>query len=784
MKTKTKKKLLITAVVIIAPILLFKVLLFILPFPHLNHFVQRQNSTRFYDRNGELLQILSLEEGLRREWYPLEELPPELLEIFIAAEDKNFYRHGGIDFLAVMRAAWQNIRHKKTVSGASTITMQLARLIYPRSSDESLITAKIRETWLALRIESRLPKETILELYLNSLPFGRQAEGVGSALRTYFGITPSQTSIAHLYALAVIPRRPSLYDPIKNPQGVYEQAIQIDTEPTFEFTYDQWVAQLTPPTKPTYPTKAQHFILYIISEYKKTNTTLPPELHLTLDNRLNDYIAELINNKLEQYAYARLSNGSALAIDNKTGEILVWVGNGDFDDERGGQIDGVLVQNQPGSSMKPFLYALGIERGIGPTTIFADVPQEFGAENVYIPMNFNKRYNGPQSIRVSLASSLNVPAVNLLYRLGVKNYMELLQKLKFTSLDRESTTIGLSLALGSGEVSLFELVRGFSAFPMDGTPIEPIFISTKKTDIQQTTKTENKPPRAFSSDTARIICDFLSDKSARSLGFGTNNVFVTEYPSMFKTGTSNQFQDIVAVGLTPAYTVGCWMGNFSGETVIQKTGSTIPALIVRSTLDSLMETTTISGTLPEKFKEPQHYTKQNVCALSIMIPTEACTSQVEEFLPRGRASEQLQNCNWHYIAENKIRVRYPPEYQRWFSTQRNISGTLEASEHFGETENNNATNREGETRLNFISPLNNSVFIYDPSIESNSQQIRVDCIGGSGDSASLYLNGTLLKEQTRPYIWYVPILPGTHQLEVRDDSGETAHINIDVQGTL
>lgn len=772
----TKKTLLFVAVSVIGIIAVFHLVLFFIPFPQLSDFLNRQYSTRFYDRNGDLLQILALEDGLRREWYNLEDLPAELVDIFISAEDKNFYRHGGIDFIAGIRAAIQNIQSKKTVSGASTITMQLARIIYPRSNNESRIKAKIREAWLSLLIEARLSKDSILELYLNSLPFGRQAEGVGSGLRTYFGITPTEATLAHFYALAVIPRTPTLYNPHQNPEAVYAQAVQISSDYSLDMTYDEWSAYIQTPSESAYPVKAPHFILHVTNEYKKQNLIIPPTLHVTLDNRLNESVTAILQRELHRYADFRLSDGSVFAVDHKTGEILLWIGNADFYDERRGQIDGVSIKNQAGSAMKPFLYAKAIEEGISPASVFADVPYEFGAENVYIPLNFNNRYNGPQTMRVSLASSLNVPAVYLLYRLGVNNYMHTLQELGFDSLANQIDSVGLSLALGSGEVTLFELVRAFSVFPSDGVLREPTFLLN-----DADTNTIAKSTSVFSVDTARIICDFLSDKNATSLGFGINNVFKTDYPSMFKTGTSNQFQDIVALGATSKYSVGCWMGNFSGDTVIGKTGSSIPAEIVRNIMDMLMQAEKNAGNTAEGFALPEHYEKHYVCALSAMLPTEVCPAVLKEFLPIGHGgynSTHHQTCNWHYTENSKVTVRYPEEYQRWFSSQRNIAGNLQGNVI---DEHNNTINTEN---LTLISPLNNSVFVYDPAVDSAFQQIRVDCIGGIGDEASLYMNNVLTETKKRPYIWYVPIYPGTHTLQVHDNAGEIASITIHVQGNV
>ena len=279
-----------------------------------------------------------------------------------------------------------------------------------------------------------------------------------------------------------------------------------------------------------------------------------------------------MNDALLEAQKSRISNASILVIDNKTGEPIVWAGNAQFfDEDHSGQSDGVLVRNQPGSSMKPFLYALALETDdehgnplFSPGTILADIPQEFGDEKLYIPSNFNNRYNGPVRFRVALASSLNVPAVYLLNTIGVDNYLNKLFELGFDSLKKSGKEADLGLALGAGEVSLKELVTAFAVFPRDGKDFN------------------NR--QIYHSDTARIICSILSDKAARALGFGYSQTFQTDYPAIFKTGTSNQYQDIVALGATKQYTVGVWMGNFSGQTVVGKTGSSLPAWVAKNFL--------------------------------------------------------------------------------------------------------------------------------------------------------------------------------------------------------
>ena len=691
-------------------VLFLQCVLKIMPSPTLTAFLQRENSTRFYDRNGVLLQVRPLGDGLRREYYSLDELPENLVNAFVEAEDKNFYYHCGVDFASIARAVVQNKRAGRVVSGASTITMQLVRIIYPRKKSVSAGT-KVLEMFRAFFLEAKLSKKKILELYLNSVPFGFQTEGVGSASRTFFGRTPDKLSLDEIKVLSVIPRRPALYAP----------------EKSFE-----------------YPLLCPHFVSYVIQMYKAEKLRLPDKLVLSIDSNLVTGCEKQIQKKLEEYKEARIHNGTACAMNNKTGELVLWVGNASFyDDEHSGQIDGVLTLNQPGSSMKPFLYAMALENGFSPTDILPDIPQDFGGEGVYIPFNFNNKYNGPVRMRVALASSLNVPAVYLLYNMGVQNYIDLLLKLGFNSLQSQRTELGLSLALGGGEVSLLEMVHAFSVFPNDGFLVN---YCVEKAYAERSFSKRAFKKKIYASDTARIMCDILSDSASRELGFGHGYVFKTKYPSIFKTGTSNQYQNIIAVGATTEFTVGVWFGNFGGDTVIGETGSSIPARIVREILDELTDSYGAG-----KFLKPNEYEKVSVCSLSGLSPSKDCPSVTEEFMritaSRNKKLDAAKKCDWHYRNNNKLKINYPSEYQHW-ANSRNMLGS----------------SRIDGSVLEITFPRNNASFVYDSSLPAGVQVLNVKAAGGSKSHAELYVDGMSCGTVYDIFSWNIPLSVGKHVL--------------------
>jgi len=709
------------AVKVLAVILFTHILLILtlklLPFRALDEFIHHQYSTRFYDRNNNLMAIMPLNDGLRREWTALEKIPPDIQIIFVEAEDAAFYKHHGVHIPSVLRAAIQNIKNRRTISGASTITMQLARMIVPRKSQASLGN-KIKEAFLAVWIERKLDKKQILELYLNNLPFGFRTEGITSAARNFYGLSLYELNKEQIKTLSLIPRRPSLY---------IQQVPSINS-------FD-------------YPDECQHFIEWVKKQYHEN--IIPPDVYLSIDAEFTEDVRRRIDQTLHMYSDARVSDGSALVLDNMTGEILVWCGSTDFYREDTGQIDGVLVRNQTGSSMKPFLYAMALENGFSPATVIPDVPTDYGSSEVYVPQNFNNRFNGPQLFRVCLASSLNIPAVTLLYRLGVDRYIEVLKKAGFDSLYEQRKNLGLSLALGSGEVPLYELVRGFTVFARGGTVRNLRFTTLESEDIEQV------ETRVYAKDTAAIICDMLADKDARSLGFGFAKVFDTPYPAIFKTGTSNQFQNIVALGSTKRYTAGVWMGNVTGQTVIGETGSSIPAGVVRYILDSL-EKSNNNSVEDMAFDKPEKFTKRKVCALSGMAPTEYCNAITEEYVLTG---ERLKPCSYHVYKNGRIDINYPNEYQRWFGGK-NMNGSLD----YG-------------GNLEFIYPQDNAVFIYDKTLQK-MQKLKIDVIGGAGNEAELIIDGNSFGVSHRPFSWYIPLSQGKHVLEAVNERGESCTIKI------
>jgi penicillin-binding protein 1C len=745
-KEKSKKIIENTLITVAGMCFVLKLFFLLWPYPELNEFLHKPFSLHILDRNGTVLQILALESGERREYTPLHEMPPLLIDVFIKAEDARFFSHGGCDILSLLRALNQNVQHGEIVSGASTITMQLARLISPHGRG---YLGKAQEILDALFIETRMSKHDILELWLNSIPFGFRAIGVASASKVFFGLPLDRLSPSEFVLLALIPRSPVKYSPLSGGKDVvnaaYDLAKRIGLPLTVSEIGNSLLKAHTYREHFSWPFYAPHFVNYVAEQLSSHDYASGKPIYTSLDFELNRLVEAALKEKIEAAHAHRIHNGASILVDNTTGEILAYVGSQNyFDADYGGQIDGIHILNQPGSTLKPYLYALALTNGFTAATILPDIPSDFGGEEVYIPLNFNERFNGPVRLRVALASSLNIPAVYLLERLGVKYFTDLLIKLGFHSIKDQTSHVGIGLALGNAEVSLYELVKAFSLFPRGG---ELLSVTWKK-QTHYTDHDRVRGEQVIDPTTAGIICDILSDKTSRILGFGPYNILNTDFPAIFKTGTSNQFNNIWAIGATPRYTMGVWMGNFSGETVIGAPGSSLPAQVVVKILKQL-------SSPDNDFQKIEGAEQIEICTLSGGKATPLCTSTMLEYFPHGVEPEP---CTFHIQINGQTVVQYPPEYQIW---------ALEAGYSFEDT-----PQHQFSENCRIVHPGNGAVFFFDPSITPEEQAVSIEVI--NADSVSpikLFLNGTLLSEGFSPLKCTIPLVRGLHTVYAEADCG-------------
>jgi len=697
-----------------------------------------------------VLRVLPAADGVKREWASLSEIPPGAMKIFIRAEDRRFYFHFGVDIISLAGSLARNLKAHRIVSGASTITMQLARLVNPHSGG---LSGKIREAWDALRLEAKLSKRQILELWLNGIPFGSNIEGLPAMTRARFGKSVSQLDDNRAALLAAVPRRPGLYDPAVNPGAAVSAALLLSErcglglrEEELREAGKEAAGAISGPADPRAPFLAPHFTERLAGMEQRSTEPRSTELRSTLDLGLQRYAEEQLTVELSLLSRNRVSNGAILAIENETGAVRVYAGSASwFDESNAGKIDGIRFRAQPGSCLKPFLYAMALDKGFSPADILPDLPTVFGSGEAYIPSNFNNRFNGPVRLRIALASSLNIPAVYVLERLGVGAFEDYLSSLGFDSIRETMGTHGTGLALGNAEVSLEEMVRAFSSFPRGGYPAALTWLEGEKP----------LPSRPIMSPYAAwMITDILSDKASRFVGFGPAPALVTPFASMFKTGTANQFQHIWALGATKRFTVGVWMGNFSGETVIGSTGSSIPARIASRLLAAMEQS---AGPVNKSLagSPPPGTVEARICALSGMAAGPYCTGVVREWV---RGDRVPLPCTWHTAAG----LFYPPEYRSWLA-ERFRSGIAK---------------QEGGGRIRI--PVSGSVYYLDPSLPPDAQALRIEA-NGFGPDALVYADGALSGSLNYAGVYALPLSRGAHTVTVADQEGAAASVEFEVR---
>ena len=527
------------------------------------------------DRHGVVIRELRADDGARARWVPLDAAGDRLARAVIAAEDRRFYRHPGVDPVAMLRAAFQAVVHRRIVSGASTLTQQLARALVKRPRT---LRGKFAEAALALRIEASLSKRAILEQYINRVSFGPGLRGVEAASRFYFDKPSADLSLAEAAALAGIPRGPAVYDPARGTERlqrrrdrVLERLADAGLAPRDEVLHAQRERLVIAPAGGG--SGAPHLVRGLMSG--AVDAALGPlrnrtaELTLTVDRGLQREIEVLAQQTVKRLASRHVSAAAVVVLDNASGEILAYVGSPDIEDAaRLGHNDGVLALRQPGSALKPFVYELAMERlGTTAATVLADVELYLPTrDGDYHPNNYDGRYHGPVRVREALANSYNVPAVITADAVGPARLLDRLHEVGMRSLTEDAEHYGAAIALGDGEVRLLDLANAYATLARGGVWKSVVAV---KGAVAKDGAPLALPPResrrVIDEASAFVITDILADRSARLSSFGEGNVLELPFPVAAKTGTSKGYRDNLTVGFTPDVTVGVWVGNFDGS---------------------------------------------------------------------------------------------------------------------------------------------------------------------------------------------------------------------------
>lgn len=545
------------------------------------------NSTKIYDRTGEIV-LYDLGSDARRTSIPFSEMGENIKTAVVAIEDSNFYTHAGIRPTSIIRALIIDITQGGLVQGGSTITQQVIKKSL--LTDKKSAVRKIKEIILALRLDREYTKEEILAVYLNQNPYGGNLYGIQEASQAFFGKNPADLSLAEAAYLAAIPNAPTHYSPYgshkddlevrKNLVLSRELELGLITKEQFEAAKSEVVTW-----KPQQSTgiKAPHFVFYIKDYLEerygvdmvesgglKVISTLDYDLQQIAERAVEDYTIG------EHKQFEKL-NAGFVAIDPKTGQILVMVGSRDyFDKEIDGNFNVTTARRQPGSSFKPYMYVTAFEKGYTPDTVLFDVPTEFNAScdpygrpysgttanECYMPVNYDGTYHGPTDIRTALGSSLNVPAVKMLYMIGVGSTIKTAQDMGITTLS-DPSRYGLTLVLGGGEVKLLEAVSAYGTFAAGGVrrPHSGVLSVLDKNGTPLETW-EDRPMTVLEKNATLQLSDVLSDNHARRLTFSANSpLYFPGRQVAVKTGTTNDFKDLWTIGYTPSLVAGVWAGR-------------------------------------------------------------------------------------------------------------------------------------------------------------------------------------------------------------------------------
>ena len=741
-------------------------------------------STLVVDRRGEPLYEARGGDGTRTLRLTPDNLPPILIAATLAAEDRRFWSHPGVDPIAIARAAKTNLAERSVVEGGSTVSQQVAKLLLNRKepSRSRGWRAKVHEAVIALRLEHRFSKREILAMYLNLAGYGNQIAGIERASRAYFGVPSAMLTPAQAAFLAGLPQRPTGFNPYRNRDAAVsrqrvvlrrmEAAGAITAEQAAEARGER--LNVSPHSAPF---TAPHFVEMVLAN---VGSTRPNRIDTTLDARLQADVAGVIESHRAALRRHGASNVAVVVLDNRTGEWLAWEGSGDYTDAaHGGAINGPLAQRQPGSALKPFTYALAFEEGFTPASVLPDIPASFPtAEDgvVYSPRNYDGRYRGPMLARVALAGSENVPAVALASELGVATLLRFFSRAGLSTFEKTAAHYGLGVTLGNAEVRLDELVTAYAAFARGGEWIQPTYLSCRDLETCGGTRESR---RVVSPRTAFWITDILSDASAREFAFGRGGSLEFPFPVAVKTGTSQAYHDNWTIGYSRHVTVGVWVGNFDRRPLRNSSGVTGAAPIFqgvmlaaekRATGGAFTDTPVLAAT--------DDSVEHEICALSGHAANEWCPTRRREWVAVERP---LMPCNWHQLSGERVITVLPPEYQTCY-VLRATCDVPRADVPRADVRRANVPRADVQaSELRIVSPANGSTFLIDPTLRREFQTLPLRVVTGNDGPIEWSINGRPAGSVDSGSKLDWPITPGRHRITARDSAGRTAEAQVVVR---
>lgn len=615
-------------------------------------------STRIYDRHGTLLYAISPPQSGRNTPIALEDIPPHCVNAVIATEDANYWSHAGVDLMGVARAFWINLRGGEVLAGGSTITQQTARLLLldPTQQAERTLQRKLKEMVLAIQLQNALSKEDILALYLNQVYFGNLAYGLDAAAQAYFQKSAEALSMSECALLVGMIQNATFYDPLANPDRAKDRqrvVLNLMAQNNFitpleaETAYrDELQFASTP-----FPIEAPHAVMAVWKQLERAFpeelytqglevvTTIDLDWHRVAERVVRAQLNSLNNPVSQERPSAQANNAAVVALHPVTGEVLVMLGSPNyFDATIDGAVNATLASRQPGSTLKPFAYALAMlpeqETPYTAATALLDVKTPFVTRRLesYTPANFALVEHGLVSVREALASSYNIPAVVAVDKITVTAFKQFMANIGLESLATNSY-VDLSIVLGGGEVRLYDLATAYSIFPNGGYAITPTLIQTVKTHNGAVLYQYQPAPltrRVLDERVAYLVNDMLSDNNARIPSFGRNSSLQIGRISAAKTGTTTDFRDNWVVGYTPELVVGVWVGNADNTPMVQVTGVSGAGPIYNAFMRGVL-----IGQPEKPFARPDGLVQAQVCALSGLLPTAHCPNRRMEWFIDG-----------------------------------------------------------------------------------------------------------------------------------------------------
>lgn len=706
-------------------------------------------SLELTDRHGQTLRAVPDEEHHFHKRLGLTEVPEVFVHATLAAEDKRFWHHAGVDWLATSRAAKDWLTRGRVVSGASTITQQLIKNAEPRPRT---LRTKVVEAAQALRLEQVWDKQRIFEEYINLIDYGNLCHGAATAARFYFDKPLAKLSPAEAALLAALPNGPARLNPLRHPQRARQrQRLVLERMRAngwlAEAEFERAIAEPLRLSSAGRAFAAPHFADFVLAQNEFSGRS--GAVTTTLDLELNRFVERVVREQLGRLRDRRVSHAAGVVLDNRTGDVLALVGSGDFFAADGGQVNGAWASRSAGSTFKPFTYLLAMERGDTPASIVADVPVEFATPTgTFRPENYHRRFHGPVRYRIALANSLNVAAVRVLERAGgPESLLRVLRDCGLTSLQRNTDHYGLGLTIGNAEARLLELANAYACLARLGE-YRPFRLIV------------DEPPaparRVFDAGTSFLLADMLSDNLARTAAFGADSSLRFDFPVACKTGTSSDFRDNWAFGYTPEFTVGVWVGNFDGAPMERVSGVTGAAPLLHEIFTHLREHRGTSW-----YASPAEVVESTIHPLTgKLLASDQLGGVREKFLsralPRMAAPADLDAAG---------RVRLPTEYEQWLASRDNWLGDRVVL-----TE----TPLASSPRL--ISPLPGSVFYLDPDLPASGQRLPLRIGGGTGRWES----STLRIESERAGS-FVRLALGRHTLRVTQPDGHVQETWVEIR---